>query len=435
MDTATHLATETVAQASGAAAATGGRLCECHDCGCFQTVPHLAPGMVARCLRCAAVLRRGRRDPLMPTLALALTGLILLAVATDAPFLRVQLYGRGAATHFTSGVVALDQYGMWGLALVVLVTTVLAPLAKLLCTVVVLGGLRVHTPPRRLYMVFRLVGVLRPWAMIEVYMLGIFVAYTKLREMAQIDIGIAAYALAALMLTMVAADALIDPEGVWEELEERGSVADPARIGQVTGPTWIGCPCCGLVRQCTDGEHCPRCGATVHRRRVNSLSRTTALLVGSAILYVPANLYPILTLVTLGRGAPSTILSGVQQLLAGGMWPLALLVFVASITVPLLKILGLGFMLISVRRNMKTHLRDRTLLYRIVESVGRWSMIDVFMISILVGLVHLGFFANVQPGVGAMAFAGVVVLTMLSAMTFDPRRMWDAAGRNAEGEG
>ena len=171
---------------------------------------------------------------------------------------------------------------------------------------------------------------------------------------------------------------------------------------------------------------CPRCGARLWRRKPNSLARTWALVVAAFILYIPANLYPVMTVISFGKGEPDTILSGVESLMASGMWPLAVLVFFASITVPLIKLLGLTLLLISVQYHWDWRPRQRTILYRVTEAVGRWSMIDIFMISILVALVKLEAIATIEPGVGATSFAAVVVLTMCAAMTFDPRLIWDA---------
>jgi paraquat-inducible protein A len=271
--------------------------------------------------------------------------------------------------------------------------------------------------------------------MIEVYMLGIFVAYSKLIDLVHVDVGPAVYALGALMMVMAAIDASLDPETVWEALERRGLVADPQRLAgdhasKLPAAQRISCLSCGLMHPARDGDDCPRCGARLHRRKPDSQRRAWAFLIAATIMYIPANVFPVLTVISLGRGQPSTILGGVVELAAAKLWVLAILVFVASITVPVLKILGLVVMLLSVPRRMGSRLRDRTVLYRVVELIGRWSMIDVFMISILTGLVRLGFIADVRPGFGAVAFASVVVLTMLSAGCFDPRLMWDAARRN-----
>ena len=160
------------------------------------------------------------------------------------------------------------------------------------------------------------------------------------------------------------------------------------------------------------------------------MSRAFALAVAAAILYVPANLYPVMTLVSFGQATSATILGGVEELITGGMLPLALLVFFASITVPMLKLLGLVYLLFSVRRRSTWRPRERTTLYRLVESVGRWSMLDIFVLAVLAGLVRLGSIATIVPGIGAISFAAVVVLTMFAAMSFDPRLLWDAAGAN-----
>jgi paraquat-inducible protein A len=170
---------------------------------------------------------------------------------------------------------------------------------------------------------------------------------------------------------------------------------------------------------------------SLHHRKPESLTRTWALLTAAATLYIPANLLPVMTVVSLGKGEPDTILSGVKALAAAGMWPVALLVFFASITVPCLKVIGLVYLLVSVQRSSTQRLRDRTVMYRVIEQVGRWSMVDVFMISILVALVNLGQLATIEPGKGAVAFAGVVILTMFASLAFDPRLIWDA-GRNQD---
>ena len=170
---------------------------------------------------------------------------------------------------------------------------------------------------------------------------------------------------------------------------------------------------------------CRRCGTRLSRRKPNSLARTWALIIAAYILYVPANVYPVMTVISFGKGEPDTILSGVQSLIASGWWPLAVLVFFASIIVPLIKLFGLTYLVASVHYKWHWRPKQRTILYRITEAVGRWSMIDIFMISILVALVRLEAIATVEPGAGATAFAAVVVLTMFAAMSFDPRLIWD----------
>ncbi|MES2870975.1 MAG: paraquat-inducible protein A [Pseudomonadota bacterium] len=175
----------------------------------------------------------------------------------------------------------------------------------------------------------------------------------------------------------------------------------------------------------TDEQTCTRCGALVHARRPDSLMRTWALLLTSAILYIPANLLPIMTVNSLGQGSASTIMAGVIELVQHGMIPIATVVFVASILVPTFKLVGIGLLLFSVQRRQPLSARQRIIMYRFIEFIGRWSMLDIFVIAILVAVVNFGRIASIEANLGAVAFASVVVLTMLAALTFDPRLIWD----------
>ncbi|MCO7612420.1 MULTISPECIES: paraquat-inducible protein A [Pseudomonas] len=185
--------------------------------------------------------------------------------------------------------------------------------------------------------------------------------------------------------------------------------------------------CHELNRQAADSDEqvCTRCGAQIHPRRPNSILRTWALLLTAAILYVPANLLPIMTVSSLGQGDPSTIMSGVIQLVQHGMFPIAAVVFVASILVPTFKLVGIALLLFSVQRHQPLSARQRIIMYRFIEFIGRWSMLDIFVIAILVAVVNFGRLASIEANLGAVAFASVVILTMLAAVTFDPRLIWD----------
>jgi len=171
---------------------------------------------------------------------------------------------------------------------------------------------------------------------------------------------------------------------------------------------------------------CPRCFAPLHPRKPHSLGITTALIAAAAVLYVPANLLPVMNTRTFFDNEPDTIMSGVLELLQSGSWPIALLVFIASIVVPLLKILALAVLLYTAWRREPRHQMQRTELYRLVEFIGRWSMLDIYAISLLATLVQVQGFANIIVGWGALAFGAVVVLTMIATRTFDERLLWDA---------
>jgi paraquat-inducible protein A len=191
----------------------------------------------------------------------------------------------------------------------------------------------------------------------------------------------------------------------------------------------LSCLTCGLLSRARRRASalCPRCGARVFPRKPATLLRAWTFLVAAIILYIPANVLPIMTMESIFGGQTDTIMSGVVFLWATGSWPLAIIVFVASIVVPLLKMLALLTILIAVHRGVRVHCHDLARLYRLLEIVGRWSMLDIFVVAILVTLVQLQLVATVTPGTGAAAFGAVVVLTMLATMSFDPRLIWDAS--------
>ena len=179
-----------------------------------------------------------------------------------------------------------------------------------------------------------------------------------------------------------------------------------------------------------DGHHCPRCGAPLHLRKPRSLQRTLALLLTATILYVPANVYPIMITDQLGAPAEeSTILGGVILLIELGSAPIAAVIFIASVMVPLGKLIALYYLVWSVGRGHLTKQRQRTAMYRATEFIGKWSMVDVFVVAILVSLVHLTGVLVIRPGIAAVSFAGVVIVTMLAAESFDPRLIWDRLER------
>ena len=166
---------------------------------------------------------------------------------------------------------------------------------------------------------------------------------------------------------------------------------------------------------------CPRCGATLHSRKPNSIARTWALVIAAAIFYIPANVLPITRVISFGKAQSDTIMSGVIYFVKSGSWPIALVIFVASVFVPLLKLLILAFLLLSVQFRWQWRPVDRTRLYRLTEVIGRWSMLDIYVVTIMVALVHLGALATIEAGPGAVFFAAVVVITILAAEAFDPR--------------
>ncbi|AGW89069.1 MULTISPECIES: paraquat-inducible protein A [Cupriavidus] len=193
----------------------------------------------------------------------------------------------------------------------------------------------------------------------------------------------------------------------------------------------VSCHACDLVSPSTlEGEPCPRCGATLHHRKPESLARTWAFLLAAYILYIPANLLPVMVTRSILGTQQDTILSGVIYLWLSGSHLLAVVVLIASIIVPLLKMVILTFLLLSVHFRSRWRIRQQTRLYGLVEVIGRWSMLDIFVVALLASLVRAGALATIIPGGGALAFGAVVVLTMLASLSFDPRLLWDSLEDN-----
>lgn len=186
------------------------------------------------------------------------------------------------------------------------------------------------------------------------------------------------------------------------------------------------CHSCGLACDMSnEPHHCPRCDAPLHRRKTNSLTRTWAYMLAALAFYVPANLLPVMNTTLLGDGADSTIMSGVLEFWEHGAWDIALIIFIASIAVPGVKFVALSLLLITVQRGSDWARKERAKLYRFVELIGYWSMLDVLVVALVAALVQFQALGTIEPRPGILFFGLVVVFTMLSAMSFDPRLIWE----------
>ncbi|MBF0368804.1 MAG: paraquat-inducible protein A [Magnetococcales bacterium] len=403
------------------------QLIACSGCGLTQSQPLPLPKRgVGRCRRCAMVLFRRHPNSLDRALAFTLTGFIFFLIAIHHPLMAFEIHGRMREATLLSAVAGIAERGMPGLGTLVAATSILVPLITLSSMLYILLPLRSGPPMPGAKPLMKSISHLRHWGMMEVYLLGAMVAFVKLADLAAITPGIALFAIGGMIVATTAAAASLDNREIWERLDA-GSAIPPSPKPNPTRITC--CPICHLTLPAPKPGGviaCHRCRTISHPRKPNSLRRTWAWLIAAVILYIPANLLPVMTVVGFGHyGEPDTILSGVQKLLEEGMWPLALLVFFASIVVPLLKIASLVYLLISVQIKSHTKPKDRTILYRILEGVGRWSMVDIYVIAVMVALVNFGPIATITPGVGASFFAAVVVMTLFAAETFDSRLIWD----------
>lgn len=415
-------------------------LIACHACDCLHRIVHVPARGRAFCRRCGAQLYRNMPHSRDHSAALYLAALLLLLMANTFPFVALHFGDRSEPSLLISGGIALQQAGMGATGMLVTLTSVVFPFITIGGMLYLLLPLRFGIRPPRMTLVWRVVRVLTPWSLIGVFMLGLLVSIVKLQDMAAIVPGVAFYAFIGLLIVSAAATASFDPAAVWPRIGPvaGGTVTNgPAAGAAMVSAADLGyatCHVCDLLVRREQGDSaahhvCPRCGSAIHGTRFpDSIARTWALLASAALLLVPANLYPVMTVTRFGMGEPNTIMSGVLHLIADGAWPLGLLVLFASFVVPISKIAVLAYLLLSVERGSRHRLRDRTRLYRVTEVVGAWSMVDIFLVGILVALVRIDGLAEIYPGIGASFFGAAVVLTILAAHAFDPRLLWDKVG-------
>ena len=359
-------------------------------------------------------------------LALTITAVIVFILANAYPIIGLQIQTTRNDTSLLKAVYTLWNQDMRIVASLVCFTTFLVPLYELGTMIHILLAIRLGRKPAGFNMIMRVMQYFNPWGMVEVFILGVIVALVKLTHYGSLIPGIALWSIGILTFLLAACASSFNIHEIWEKVHPW-----PAQTaGQIAAQTGGLCSChvCGLLSRAGGHGHevlCPRCAAPLHFRKPNSLSRSWAFLISAYILYIPANVLPIMKTSSFLGAQDDTIMSGVIYLWHSGSWDLALVVFIASILVPLMKLLAMTVLLVTVQRRSVWQPLQRTKLYRIVELVGRWSMLDIYVVAMLAALVQIGSLANIKAGPAALAFGAVVVLTMFAAMEFDPRLIWD----------
>ncbi|TMU14996.1 paraquat-inducible protein A [Halomonas sp. ATBC28] len=404
------------------------RLRACHECDWVSALPPLNSGEKASCPRCSHVLVKRHRYPAQRSMALAIASLVALMLAVSFPFISFTVSGVSNRIELTQTATTLIGFHQPVVAIAVIMTIVVLPAVYLLGVLWLQFGLLRDRPMPFSRDIARSLAHLTPWMMADVFIIGALVSLIKIAGLADVEIGISFWAFCAFALLLLMTSQSLDADWMWFSLEGEPLAPEGTRTGLPAGEQGLtGCPTCGLINRLSpQGRgHCIRCHEKLHQRLPNSLQRTWALLGASAIMYIPANIYPIMTTTSLGNSSPSTIIGGVVQLIQMGSWPIAAVIFIASVIVPVGKLVALTWLCLVVKRSSALNAQSRTRLYRLTEFIGRWSMVDVFVVAILVALIRAGSLMSITPGPASLAFGAVVVLTMLAAMTFDPRLIWD----------
>ena len=387
----------------------------CPTCDTLNQVPELKAGQKAFCHNCDKVLSTFKKEMVSRTLAFSISGLILLTVTLFLPIMDFTLGGQNSFNTLLNGVLGLFDSGFWWLSTLVLFCSVIFPLVQFFLLSAICLCVSFNRFTSRLAPMLKLQAWLSDWAMLDVYLLGIIVGFVKVSDFGGLLAEPGLWFFIVSLICMIGAVASFNPEQVWQRIE-----SPPEPEAEKKQKLCLSCE----YRLPVEADQCPRCYSTVRPYKHDAINRTWALTLTGMILLIPANILPVMNVTSFGRVEADTIASGIISLLNQGMLPIAILVFMASMVIPFLKLLSLTWILISIHWNKVDNPKQETLLYSAVSAIGRWSMLDLFMISILVALVNMGIIANVQADSGATAFASAVVITMLAAESFDPRLIW-----------
>ena len=408
----------------------------CPDCDLLVSLAEAPPGYSIHCPRCGKTIHKTTEGSIPKTLALSIAGLLMYLPAITIPLMTFNSLGFSESANILESIINFYRNEYHFVSLMVLLSAVVFPLVLLSSIFFISLQLQLNRSSAFLARLFRLYEHLEEWAMIEVYLLGIMITIIKMSHSSDIHYNPGIFCFTTLVLITLAISTVIDRELFWQKIGIQGEIdridGSPVSLPQ-TSPSSAACQglilchiCHKLSPVALAGQGCRRCGEPLHLRKPKSTARTWALTITSAIFLAPANLLPIMRVDFLGIPDRSTILDGIIYFFHEGSYLIGLIIFAASILVPVFKIVGLAILLSTKRPCNAVFLKQKTRMYRFIAFIGRWSMLDIFVIALLTVLVNFGFFTSIHTAPAATYFCIVVASTMFAAITFDPRIMWDA---------
>jgi paraquat-inducible protein A len=359
----------------------------CHDCGLHFTLPTLDHKQSAHCPRCSAHFTAYHNHAIQNLLAYACTALVFFVISLTFTFLSFSINGQQQSITLLGSLSVLVEKNYLILAILQGIFMLIIPLTVVLLVITMLLSEHIKwlvIPTRK---TINLLFKILPWAMAEVFLVGVLVSLIKVVSMADISLGMSFYAYILFVVSLVCCLAYLDRH----QLEVHFQL-DVKPV-----------------------EDIPK-----HK----SIQATWAYLLTACMLYIPANVLPMMHTQLLGDTEPSTIMGGVILLWGMGSYPIAMVIFVASIVIPVAKLVILAWLNYSVMHNIDGQLKRKIKLYRMTEFIGRWSMIDVFVVAVLVSLIQSGNLVSIVPGYAVIAFCAVVIMTMIAALSFDTKLIW-----------
>ena len=414
----------------------------CPGCDLLVPVPATPDDHYISCGRCGTVLSKSCRNSIDRVAALSFAGLLLYPLAIGMPLMTLSSLGMKEHSSVLETAVGFYFNEYYIVSVIMFLTAVIVPFLKLFIPFITSLCIKTGKHPPGLIPAFKLHKHMEEWGMVEVFLLGILITLIKMGGVASVHFNIGFFSFIGLVLLSIAVSVCLDRKLFWYSLdrsstsetdkelelisEQLASAPDQAQTARALD--LMRCHDCGkLLKVEPAGQQtvCPRCESPTHFRTRGSVSKTWALVITSLILFVPANTLPIMEVSFLGVPERSTILDGIIYFLEHDSLAIGLIILIASILVPLFKIIGLVIMLISIRSGKNRYLKQKSKMFRVIEFIGRWSMLDIFVVALLSVLVDFGFLTSIQTAPGATYFCTVVVATMCAAIVFDPRILWD----------
>ncbi len=382
---------------------------ECHECALSVNISLLIERQKALCPRCGFLLSAKHHNALDRILAYSISAIFFLLLSLPFEFLAFKSNGIERKIDILASLTILNNNNYLILAVLEVLTIFVIPALILFSLIYLSVALRKGIYPQGGQYFLNLTYKLLPWSMVEIFVVGVLVSLIKIISLADISLGPSFYTYILFSLAMTAAVLHMDKHQLQQLLNycKSNQAIQKKQIKSLE------------LTNVTPRKH----SNLVLKKRI-SVQKTWALLITSIVFYIPANVLPIMNTRFLGQDEPSTILGGVILLWEMGSYPIAAVIFVASVAVPIAKMLALAWLNYSVQRQHSRFSKERLKLYRLAEFVGRWSMVDVYVVIILVTLIQLGNTMSIYPGGAALAFSGVVITTMLAAMSFEPQFIW-----------
>lgn len=385
----------------------------CKTCSLVVTEVPLEVGQGAYCPRCEQKLYQSKKGTLSVDLVLALTCLILFIPTQLFEFVHIRLFGVMISSSLTSGAYDLFEAGFVALSLLIFFCCSVVPFFVFSSVILSHFALKINNRILLKLTLF-LLRNLKQWVTLDVFLVSVAISCFKLKDYADIYFGSGLIAIILLQIMTFLLIIRLDPRNYWEAIK-------PSLKSQSTG-TMLHCHTCNLLQPIK--TKCDRCNSRLYWFKPYSVLKTWICVIAAAIALIPANILPISILLTNGKRLEDTIMSGIFSLINSQMYGIALIIFAASIVVPVAKVAGLSYLLLNIQRGSDHEKRLRTKIYLTIKWIGRWSMMDLFVVAIMITLVDRGQILDFTPGYGAVAFGIAVVLTMIATESLDPKLIW-----------